>query len=99
MRTWQGYGQTRRSRSASARNEFRLRFADGDYRWVSSQTNIIRDAQGNGIAWCSILTDIDTYRRSAEEHEMFTALPENCSDMVTMRDSYGRDSLCKSGCA
>lgn len=46
--------------------EYRIRTACGDLRWVLDETRVLRDADGTALAYDGILTDI-TDRRRAEE--------------------------------
>ena len=46
--------------------EFRLRAADGSYRWFLSRAQPFRDEHGRVANWFGTLTDIDD-RKQAEE--------------------------------
>lgn len=49
--------------------EYRLRRADGVYRWYLGQALPLRDAQGQMVAWVGTCTDIDDQKRQQEnEH-------------------------------
>jgi PAS domain S-box-containing protein len=51
--------------------EFRLRAANGEYRWFLSRGVPLRDDRGNVVRWYSIQTDIDDRKRVEEklQHE------------------------------
>src|SRR6202035_3566787 len=44
-------------------NEQRLRRYDGVYRWFHARSSPLRDANGQVVRWCVLLTDIDERRR------------------------------------
>ncbi len=46
--------------------EFRLRGADGVYRWFLTRSVAVRDAQGRIARWYGTSTDVDDSRRNAE---------------------------------
>lgn len=48
--------------------EFRLRRADGEYRWHLGRARAMRDAQGAVIRWFGSNTDIDDQRRAVQTH-------------------------------
>jgi PAS domain S-box-containing protein len=45
-------------------SEHRLRRSDGVYRWFQSRGSPIRDANGQIVGWCWLLTDIDDRNRA-----------------------------------
>ena len=47
-------------------SEHRLRRSDGVYRWFQSRGSPIRDANGNIVRGCRLLTDIDDRKRAEE---------------------------------
>src|SRR5215471_10030866 len=47
-------------------SEHRLRRSDGVYRWFKSRGVPLRDAKGDIVRWCWLLTDIDD-RKHAED--------------------------------
>src|SRR5262249_10109518 len=51
---------------APYQSEHRLRRSDGVYRWFQSRGSPLRDANGEIVRWCWLLTDIDD-RKGAEE--------------------------------
>ncbi|MCB5175121.1 PAS domain-containing protein [Microvirga lenta] len=78
--------------------EYRLRRADGSYRWHMDRAVPVYDAQGNVVRWFGTLTDIDDRRRAEEalreSEERFRQFAENSSavlwvlDVETMRLEY-----------
>jgi PAS domain S-box-containing protein len=52
--------------------EFRLRGADGVYRWFLTRAVPIRDLEGRIARWCGTYTDIDAQKRAHEELRMVT---------------------------
>lgn len=49
--------------------EYRLRRADGSYRWHLGRTEPVRDAAGRVIWWVGTATDIEERRRAEDERE------------------------------
>ena len=47
-------------------SEHRLRRADGVYRWFQSRGSPLRDANGDVVRWCWLLTDIDDRKRAED---------------------------------
>jgi PAS domain S-box-containing protein len=47
-------------------SEHRLRRSDGVYRWFQSRGSPLRDANGNIVRWCWLLTDIDDRKRAED---------------------------------
>jgi PAS domain S-box-containing protein len=47
-------------------NEYRIRRADGVYRWFQGRSLPLRDSQGRIIRWYSLITDIDDRKRVEE---------------------------------
>jgi formate hydrogenlyase transcriptional activator len=46
--------------------EHRARRSDGEYRWIHARGQPLRDAEGNIVRWCNMLTDVDDRRRAEE---------------------------------
>jgi PAS domain S-box-containing protein len=59
VRVWD---EARRTGTAY-RDEHRLRFGDGSYRWVLSQAAPLRDDAGRIVGWFGTLADIEDHRR------------------------------------
>jgi len=49
--------------------EYRLRAADGSYRWFMTRTRPIRDSNGQITKWFGSSTDIEEHKRAQEERE------------------------------
>src|SRR6266851_4707183 len=47
-------------------NEYRIRRADGVYRWFQGRSLPLRDSEGRIIRWYSLITDIDDMKRAEE---------------------------------
>src|SRR6266478_4774203 len=47
-------------------NEYRIRRADGVYRWFQGRSLPLRDSEGRVIRWYSLITDIDDMKRAEE---------------------------------
>ena len=62
VRTWDNARQA----EAAYRDEYRLRRGDGSFRWVQSQAEPTRDADGAIVGWLGTLTDIDDLHRAEE---------------------------------
>ena len=62
--------------------EFRIRRADGAYRWFLVRAEPVRDAEGAILRWVGTNTDIDERRRQAEELSILNATLE---ERVTSR--------------
>jgi len=61
----------------SYRDEYRLRFNDGSFRWIVSQAKPMRDARtGEVVAWFGTITDIDAHRRAEAARREQTELNE-----------------------
>ncbi len=56
--------------------EFRIRRADGAYRWFLVRAEPVRDAEGAILRWVGTNTDIDERRRQAEELSTLNATLE-----------------------
>ncbi|MDQ6943593.1 MAG: SpoIIE family protein phosphatase, partial [Candidatus Eremiobacteraeota bacterium] len=69
--------------------QFRVRMADGTYRWQLVRALPIRDEGGAITRWVGVNIDIDEQRRADEGREMFVALAENSSDFIGIGDNDG----------
>ncbi len=75
------------------RQEYRIRGADEQYRWVLARGNCMYDRTGRSIGWAGVNIDI-TERKQAEEalresEERFRLLTENALDIVVVLDPEG----------
>ena len=55
-----------RERGETSRDEFRLRLADGSYRWVLTQTDAMRADDGTITGWIGTVSDLTDLRRAEE---------------------------------
>ena len=74
--------------------EFRLRGADGEYRWVRIHGLCIRDAQGKPYRMAGSISDIDARKRAEEalkaSEEQHKAVFNGTTDALILRDPEGR---------
>jgi PAS domain S-box-containing protein len=73
--------------------EYRLRRADGSYRWFHARATGLRDAEGHVVRWFGTSTDIHD-RKLAEEglrdaEERFRTLADNIAQLAWMADGSG----------
>jgi PAS domain S-box-containing protein len=73
--------------------EYRLRRADGSYRWFHARAAGLRDADGHVVRWFGTSTDIHD-RKLAEEglrdaEERFRTLADNIAQLAWMADGNG----------
>jgi diguanylate cyclase (GGDEF)-like protein/PAS domain S-box-containing protein len=77
--------------------EFRLRRADGVYRWHMARAQAMRDATGRIVRWFGTNTDIDERRHAQatleRERAFLAATLESLSDGVVACDAEGRLTL------
>lgn len=62
--------------------EFRIRSADGQYRWFRSQATPIHGDDGRVVKWLRTHTDIDDRKRSEEVQARLGAIVESSSDAI-----------------
>ncbi|WP_437203243.1 PAS domain S-box protein [Planctomicrobium sp. SH664] len=76
------------------RNEYRLRVADGSYRWYLAQGVPVRDAGGATMVWLGTWTDIDDLKRSETElrrkKELLRAVADGVPDALFVKDLEGK---------
>jgi PAS domain S-box-containing protein len=70
-------------------NEYRLRQADGMYRWYLAQAAPLRRSDGGTSGWVGTWTDIDDRRRAEERHEQDARLLANVRDCIIVTDAAG----------
>ncbi len=82
------------SNGGAYRNEYRIRVADGSYRWYLAKALPLRGEDGEIQRWIGTWTDIDDVKLSAETlkrtSELLTAVVENTTDAVFVKDRQGR---------
>jgi PAS domain S-box-containing protein len=82
----------------SSRSEYRLRHADGSYRWVEDNQRLVRDAEGRPVELVGVATDItDRKRAEGELHETerrFREMLDNLELISIMLDKEGRIVYC-----
>jgi two-component system, cell cycle sensor histidine kinase and response regulator CckA len=69
-------------------NEYRVRHADGTYRWYLAQAVPLR-RDGATYGWMGTWTDIDDRRRAEERHERDARLLANVHDCIIVTDAAG----------
>ncbi len=73
--------------------EYRLRGADGNYRWFIARAHPLRDADGAIARWFGTLTDIDKQRRSEERlretEARFRTAAQAVSDILWTNNAIG----------
>jgi PAS domain S-box-containing protein len=70
--------------------EFRLRGADGDYRWHLDRALALRDGRGHITHWFGICTDIEDHKRAEQAQSRLAAIVEFSEDAITSADNEGR---------
>jgi PAS domain S-box-containing protein len=75
-------------------SEFRIRRADGVYRWFKTRAVPVHDADGRVAKWFGSNTDIEDLKRATdslyESEERFRAFMDNTSASAWMKDEQGR---------
>jgi PAS domain S-box-containing protein len=74
--------------------EFRIRRADGAYRWFRTRAVPLRDASGHIVKWFGSNTDINDYKQAvtniARAEERFRLVVEAAPNAMLMADHQGR---------
>jgi PAS domain S-box-containing protein len=75
----------------------RMRTADGLYRWIESQPQIVRDPQGKPVSVVTLLRDIDAQKVAddalAESERRYRLLADHATDIIACYDDKGRFSF------
>src|SRR6267142_725630 len=75
-------------------NEYRIRGADGVYRWFQGRSHPLRDSEGCIIRWYSLITDIDDRKRAEEALRAselnFRLIVDSVPGLVTTRTADGK---------
>ncbi|MFW6379425.1 MAG: EAL domain-containing protein [Guyparkeria sp.] len=66
--------------------EYRLRMADGQYRWVEEVTLVRRDPQGNPLWFDGVVTDIHDRHEIEERERLMAKVIENTREGVLITD-------------
>jgi len=66
--------------------EFRIRRADGIYRWFKTRAVPMRDTNNNIIKWFGSNTEFDDLKRSLETQERLVSTIESSTDMISYAD-------------
>ena len=87
MRVW----DAARASGTSYRDEYRLRLADGSYRWILSQASPLReDDGGDVVGWFGTVTDIELHRNAEralrEQAEFNERLIDSSDDCIKILD-------------
>ena len=69
--------------------EYRLRRADGSYRWHLGRTEPVRDAAGRVIQWVGTATDIEERRRAEDERERLLMEAEARAERESLLNRVG----------
>lgn len=80
------YAESIRS-GAPFRAELRVRYADGSYHWARSESDPLRDSEGNIVRWLGVMMDVD---EAHEANERFGLLGEAIPMLVFTADAAGR---------
>ncbi len=65
-------------------NEHRYRAKDGSYRWFLARALAVRDDDGQVMNWYGTCTDIEEFKRTADERERFFSLVKNSSEFIAI---------------
>ena len=75
-------------------NEYRIRRADGVYRWFQGRSLPLRDSEGRIIRWYGLITDIDDRKRAQEALRAselnFRMIVDSIPGLVTTRTAEGK---------
>ena len=89
QRTGQAWQETVSSGSAFE-CEYRLRRADGQYRWHLTRSLPMRDAEGQIVKWVGTCTDIHDQKLAEERIHEQAALLDEAQDAILVKDLEGR---------
>ena len=71
-------------------SEFRLRRADGTYRWFHAQATPLRDNEGRLLRWLGTFTDIHDRKQAESVQARLAAIVESSSDAIISKSLDGR---------
>jgi PAS domain S-box-containing protein len=69
--------------------EFRVRMADGAYRWQLVRAKALRDPTGRVTRWAGLNVDIEAQKQADAAREKFVALAESSSDIIVLANLAG----------
>jgi len=69
--------------------EYRLRSADGNYRWFLDRGNAVRDDAGQIIRWVGTCTDIEAQKQEQLAQSQLAAIVEASDDAIVSTDRLG----------
>lgn len=79
--------------------EYRLRAADGSYRWMLGRALPLRDEKGTIVKWFGTCTDIHDFKAAQEKLREQAALLEEAREAIHVRDLAGRITYWNRGAA
>ncbi len=89
LRSGQAWQETV-SRGTAFECEYRLRRADGQYRWHLTRSLPLRDAAGEIVKWVGTCTDIHDQKLAEERIHEQAALLDEAQDAIHVKDLEGR---------
>src|SRR5438105_567855 len=67
-------------------NEYRIRRADGVYRWFQGRSLPLRDSEGRIIRWYSLITDIDERKQAEDRLQLLLDVTNQVVSNLELRD-------------
>src|SRR5437773_2266771 len=67
-------------------NEYRIRRADGVYRWFQGRSLPLRDSEGRIIRWYSLITDIDERKQAEDRLQLLLDITNQVVSNLQLRD-------------
>src|SRR6266849_3063826 len=67
-------------------NEYRIRRADGVYRWFQGRSLPLRDSEGRIIRWYSLITDIDDRKQAEDRLQLLLDITNQVVSNLQLRD-------------
>jgi PAS domain S-box-containing protein len=78
----------------SIQTRYRLRRADGVYRWVDARVDLLRDADGQIVQWYGVCVDIDDSQKAEaalrDSEASLRSILDNVPGMIATADPHGR---------
>jgi PAS domain S-box-containing protein len=66
--------------------EYRLRRADGEYRWFQVRNHPVRDTEGRVISWYVLLTDIDKRKQAEDQLQLLLDVTNQVVSNLQLQD-------------